>query len=447
METSAVECAARALAAGHSGKLPGRAVGPYRIDALLGAGGMGEVYRAWDTRLRRAVALKFLAREFLSDVAAAEGFEREARAASAPNHPNICTVYDVGEMDGRPFIAMEYLEGQTLRARLADGALPRPQALEYAIQIARGLAAAHQLGIVHRDLKPENLWVTSEGRIKILDFGLAKFSEPPTRPEPSLASTATEQSGVRGTVGYMSPEQVRGEAVDYRTDILSFGAVLYEMLAGSRAFHESSALDTLIAILNKQPPELAEPTTNRLVRRCLEKNPARRFSSASDLIVDLEAALEIRPPEGRDSKRGLLPRRRILQAAGGAAFTRGAGGGMGVTALQVAEQTARFEHAAHHPAGCTAAGELVRRRRTGDFADGMTDLLITDLGQIGALRVISRPSVMQFKGTKRPVAEIAEAVGSRSRNRGYRRVLRQSGSHHRAISRFVHRSANVDTGL
>lgn len=410
METSAVECAARALAAGHSGKLPGRAVGPYRIDALLGAGGMGEVYRAWDTRLRRAVALKFLAREFLSDVAAAEGFEREARAASAPNHPNICTVYDVGEMDGRPFIAMEYLEGQTLRARLADGALPRPQALEYAIQIARGLAAAHQLGIVHRDLKPENLWVTSEGRIKILDFGLAKFSEPPTRPEPSLASTATEQSGVRGTVGYMSPEQVRGEAVDYRTDILSFGAVLYEMLAGSRAFHESSALDTLIAILNKQPPELAEPTTNRLVRRCLEKNPARRFSSASDLIVDLEAALEIRPPEGRDSKRSLLPRRRILQAAGGAASLAALAAGWVLLPSRwrnrlPGSSTARITRLAVLPLA-NLSGDVEQEA----FADGMTDLLITDLGQIGSLRVISRPSVMQFKGTKRPLPEIAKQL-------------------------------------
>ena len=164
----------------HPAMLAGRTVGPYRIDALLGAGGMGEVYRAWDTRLRRAVALKFLAREFLSDAAAIDRFEREARAASALSHPNICTVYDVGEMDGRPFIAMEYLEGQDLRARLGGGPLPQRNAIEYAIQVAQGLAAAHQKGIVHRDLKPENLWVTPEGRIRILDFGLAKLSEPAT---------------------------------------------------------------------------------------------------------------------------------------------------------------------------------------------------------------------------------------------------------------------------
>ena len=271
LETPAIEIAARALASSDSAILLGHSVGPYRVDALLGAGGMGEVYRAWDTRLRRAVALKFLAREFLSDGAAVERFEQEARAASALSHPNICTVYDVGEADGRPFIAMEYLEGQTLRARMGGAALPESKALEYAIEISNGLAGAHQKGIVHRDLKPENLWVTDEDRIKILDFGLAKLSEPPAYPEHPEVSMPPESGQVMGTVGYMSPEQVRGLPLDHRTDIFSFGAILHEMLAGSRAFKGPSSLDTLIAILNKEPPELEHTALSRLVRRCLEK--------------------------------------------------------------------------------------------------------------------------------------------------------------------------------
>ena len=343
LETPAIEVAARALAAGDSATLPGRTVGPYRIDALLGAGGMGEVYRGWDTRLRRAVALKFLAREFLSDAVAVERFEREARAASATSHPNICTVYDVGEMDGRPFIAMEYLEGQTLRARLGGAALPQRNALEYAAQIAQGLIAAHQKGIVHRDLKPENLWVTAEDRIKILDFGLAQLSETAMHPEnasvsPADVSLASDQGWMMGTVGYMSPEQVRGRPLDHRTDIFSFGTILYEMLAGKRAFHGPSALDTLIAILNTEPPELADPAMDQLVRRCLAKDLERRFQSSSDLASNLEAVLDApSSADERDSKkRALLPRRRILQAGGGAASLGGAGGTVGVAAWPAA---------------------------------------------------------------------------------------------------------------
>ena len=349
-------------------------------------------------------------------------------------------------MDGRPFIAMEYLEGQTLRARLGGRALPRRKALEYAIQIAHGLAAAHQKGIVHRDLKPENLWVTSEGRIKILDFGLAKFSEPPTRPEPSLASTATEPGRVMGTVGYMSPEQVRGQPLDYRTDIFSFGAILYEMLAGSRAFQGSSAIDTLIAILNTEPPELADPATNRLVRRCLEKDPARRFSSASDLSSISKRRSRCGLQKERFEARP-LPRRRILQAAGGAASLAALAAGWELLPARwrnrlPGSSTARITRLAVLPLA-NLSGDVEQEA----FADGMTDLLITDLGQIGALRVISRPSVMQFKGHEKAAARNRQAVGSRSRSRGQRAVVRQSGAHHGAISRSGHRSANMGPGL
>ena len=302
LETPALVAAARALAVDRRAALPGRMAGPYRIDALVGAGGMGEVYRGWDTRLRRTVALKFLAGEFLSDAAAVERFEREARAASALSHPNICTVYDVGEMDGRPFIAMEYLEGQNLRALRGSTPLTRDTAIKYGMQIAHGLAAAHEKGIVHRDLKPENLWVTHEGRIRILDFGLAKLSEPATNPETGTASIVSEPGRVMGTVGYMSPEQVRGQPLDHRSDIFSFGAVLYEMLSGKRAFHGPSPIDTQFAILHAEPPELSDPAMNRLLRRCLEKDPQRRFSSANDLASNLEAVL--------DGRRNALPRRR-----------------------------------------------------------------------------------------------------------------------------------------
>jgi len=411
LETPALEAAARALAMDHPAMLAGRTVGPYSIDALLGAGGMGEVYRAWDTRLRRAVALKFLAREFLSDAAAIDRFEREARAASALNHPNICTIYDVGEMDGRPFIAMEYLEGQDLRARLSGGPLPQRDALEYALQVARGLAAAHQKGIVHRDLKPENLWVTPEGRIRILDFGLAKLSEPATL-ENAGAPVPSEPGRVMGTVGYMSPEQVRGKPLDYRTDVFSFGAILYEMMAGSRAFHGPSPIDTQIAILNAQPPDLPHPAINRLVRGCLEKDPEQRSKSASDLAFQLEALLDGRPaPDGGNSTLVLPPRRRILQAGGGAAFVAAM---LGLWAWrparlrkgQPASGTPRFTRLAVLPLVSLSGG--VEQEA---FADGMTDLLITDLGQIGALRVISRPSVMRFKGPKQPLREIAKQLG------------------------------------
>jgi serine/threonine-protein kinase len=411
LETPAFEIAARALAAADSA-LPGLTVGPYRIDAPLGAGGMGEVYRGWDTRLRRAVALKFLAREFMSDDGAVERFEREARASAALSHPNICTIYDVGEMDGRPFIAMEYLEGQTLRARLGGAALPQREAFEYAMQITHGLSAAHQKGVVHRDLKPENLWVTREGRIKILDFGLAKVSEPATHPETAPASKPTEQSGVRGTVGYMSPEQVRGQPLDHRTDIFSFGAILHEMLAGGRAFHGPSSSDTLIAVLNTEPPELEHPALNRMVRRCLEKDPAQRFQSASDLEVAIEAALAAPPPADHgDSKRPLFPRRRVLQAIGSAAL---------VAALLALWTSLPARWRSRLPGSgaprFTRLAVLPLASLSNDveqeaFADGMTDLLITDLGQIGALRVISRPSVMRFKGTKQPLPEIAKQLG------------------------------------
>src|SRR5271163_562513 len=278
----------------------GTKLGPYEIIAPLGAGGMGEVYRARDSRLGREVALKVLPGSFSSDPDRLRRFEQEARAVAALNHPNILAIHDIGEQDGSPFIVSELLEGNTLRNELENGALSARKASDYAAQIAQGLAAAHDKGIIHRDLKPENIFLTKEGRVKILDFGLAKLA-PNARGGKSesdgltLTSLPTEAGMVMGTAGYMAPEQVRGSAVDSRTDIFAFGAVLYEMISGKRAFSRDSAAETMTAILKEDPPELNEmehpvsPGLERIMRRCLEKQPEQRFQSAKDLAFALEA--------------------------------------------------------------------------------------------------------------------------------------------------------------
>jgi len=277
---------------------PGTRLGPYEIIAPLGAGGMGEVYRARDTRLGREVAVKVLPSDFSADGDRLHRFEQEACAAGALNHPNILSIYDTGAHHGSPYVVSELLEGQTLRQRLSGTTLPTRKAIDYALQIAHGLAAAHEKGIVHRDLKPENLFVTNDGRVKILDFGLAKLTG--TDGDQSQTSIPTRRvdtdpGKVMGTAGYMSPEQVKGRPVDHRSDIFSFGAILYEMLSGKRAFRGGSMAETASAILREDPPDLSEtnqtvsPALERLVRHCLEKNPAERFHSARDLAFAIES--------------------------------------------------------------------------------------------------------------------------------------------------------------
>jgi Tol biopolymer transport system component len=278
---------------------PGTMFGPYEIAAPIGAGGMGEVYRARDSRLGRDVALKILPASFASDPERLHRFEQEARAVAALNHPNILGVFDIGRQDGAPYLVAELLEGESLRAVLDRGALPQRKAIEYGVQIAHGLAAAHDKGIVHRDLKPENIFVLKDGRIKILDFGLAKLATPEAAANDAtsltLAQSHTSAGMVLGTAGYMAPEQVRGEAVDARTDIFAFGAVLYEMLSGSRAFKKVTAVETMTAVMREDPPELVSetnhvsPALDRIVRRCLEKNPEQRFQSAKDLSFALSS--------------------------------------------------------------------------------------------------------------------------------------------------------------
>ncbi len=276
----------------------GTSIHHYEILAPIGKGGMGEVYRAKDTRLDREVAIKVLPAEFANNADRLQRFEQEAKATSALNHPNILTVYDIGTHDGAPYIVEELLEGEELRAQLDEGAIAPKTAIEYARQLADGLAAAHAKGIVHRDLKPENLFVTTDNRVKILDFGLAKLRPQPNEAVDSQVATQkkiTDPGTVMGTVSYMSPEQVRGQDVDHRSDIFSFGVILHEMLSGQRSFSGESAIEVMNAILKEEPPELSEtnakvsPQLERLVRRCLEKKPERRFQTASDLGFALES--------------------------------------------------------------------------------------------------------------------------------------------------------------
>ncbi len=310
---------------------PGSRLGPYELVATLGVGGMGEVYRARDARLGRDVALKVLGEEVATDPARLRRFEHEARAASALSHPNIVTVYDIGVSETVPYIAMEYIIGRTLRELLQSGPMPTKKLLDVAVQIAQGLARAHEAGIVHRDLKPENVIVSEHGVVKILDFGLAKLSRSPVEGEAggalSTATAGTQPGVLLGTYGYMSPEQARGLAVDFRSDQFSFGSVLYEMAAGRRAFEGKTPMDTLSAVLNAEP-EPRPPRGTRIpapvrwiVERCLSKDPKDRYASTEDLARDLAAVREHLSEvsgTGQDDAplgRMLAPRRRWLALA------------------------------------------------------------------------------------------------------------------------------------
>jgi eukaryotic-like serine/threonine-protein kinase len=272
---------------------PGQKLGPYEILSPLGAGAMGEVYRAHDPQLNRDVAIKVLSELASSEPDSLRRFEQEARAAAALNHPNILAIYQMGTYEGAPYLVSELLEGQTLQESLRIGPLPLRKAIDYGVQIANALSAAHEKGIVHRDLKPGNLFCTRDGRIKILDFGLAKLR--PSEDAAHLAPTITMHGVVWGTPGYMSPEQVRAQATDHRSDIFAFGAILYEMVIGMRAFEKTTTADTMSAVLNEEPPSISQVAPNTpvalqmIVSRCLEKKPEHRFQSASDLAFALRA--------------------------------------------------------------------------------------------------------------------------------------------------------------
>jgi len=402
----------------------GTRLGDYEIQSLLGAGGMGEVYRARDLRLRRDVAVKVLPAVVSSDPERLRRFEQEATAAAALNHPNILAVHQLGTYAGAPYLVSELLEGETLREQIRRGRIAPRRAIDHGVQIAHGLAAAHEKGIVHRDLKPENLFLTKDGRVKILDFGLAKLTQAQPRSEPSAPTIGgeTEPGLIMGTVGYMSPEQVRGQAADFRADIFALGAILYEMLTGKRAFQKPTCPEIMNAILNEDPPPMpsAAPrlshSLQRIVHRCLEKNPEQRFQSASDLAFALEALSDSGSSlsSGRNPTEtaiGTSVRRKWILAIAGASVLAL----LTVVIMNVAGWRSRFFHHSGSPT-IQSLAVLPLENLTGDasqeyFSDGMTDELITELSKLSALKVISRTSVMQYKGTKKTLPQISRELG------------------------------------
>jgi serine/threonine-protein kinase len=367
---------------------PGTRFASYELGPLLGSGGMGEVYRATDVRLGRPVAIKVLRPEAASSPDRLARFEREARTASALNHPNVVTIYDIGSVDETPYIAMEFVEGRTLRELLERGPLPVPRLLHYATQIAEALAKAHAGGIVHRDLKPENLMVTSDGLVKILDFGLAKLT-PAVSHVSTEAPTAQTATGILlGTVQYMSPEQARTPAVDHRSDQFTLGLILYEMATGRRAFQRDSVSGTIAAVMFEEPAPVAElnPAVpeglQRIIATCLRKDPLQRFATTSELAQALSALRG--QPAGLESRAETLAR---VPA--------------GTTAFQPSVAVLPFL-------------DMSPQKDQEYFCDGMAEELINALTQIPALRVVSRTSSFQFKGRTDDVRAIGQRLGVRT---------------------------------
>jgi len=408
--------------------LIGTTLGHYRITAKIGEGGMGVVYRAHDERLDRDVAVKVLPEEVATDQDRLRRFEREAKAVAALSHPNILEIFDFDTEGDVTFAVTELLEGETLRERLEVGAVGWRKVAETGAAIAEGLAAAHGAGIIHRDLKPDNIFITSDGRVKILEFGLARDVEAaaPDETHSPTVSRYTDPGAVMGTAGYMSPEQVRGEPADQRSDLFSLGCVLYEMVSGRRAFARDTAAETMTAILREEPPEvsgsdvLLPPELEQTVRRCLEKRPEARFQSASDLAYNLRTISSASVPSATREQAAVRRRKPVLGAALlGLALT--------TTAVLWWQSQDKTREEAAVPIGATAPDrdasapgsasiavlplENLGPAQEEFFADGMTDALITHLAKIEALKVISRISVMRYKDTELSLPEIARELG------------------------------------
>jgi eukaryotic-like serine/threonine-protein kinase len=403
-------------------ELIGRTLGHYRITAAIGAGGMGEVYRATDTKLGRDVAIKMLPAAVAQDAERLARFEREARSLASLNHPNIVTIFSVEEASDGRFLAMELVEGEGLDTLLAPGGLPLPRFFEIAVPLADALSAAHERGIVHRDLKPGNVMVTREGRVKVLDFGLAKLEAADSNP--NLTSTPTEsradltsEGQVFGTVAYMSPEQARGGKVDARSDVFSLGIVLYQMVTGERPFQGASAVDMISSILRDTPPSVADrradvpPHLARVLRRCLEKDPRDRYQTSRDVYNELR---DLRTAAAAGAKAVPSARRTGKRLALGIAIA-----GLLGASLYLARRSgiaSRAPQSAGEPGTIRSIAVLPLDNYSGDpnqdyFAEGMTDELTSQLATISQLRVISRGSAMQFKGKSRPpTPEIARKL-------------------------------------
>ncbi len=392
----------------------GTRLGPYEILAPLGAGGMGEVYRARDSKLQREVAVKVLPQSLAADPDSLARFEREALAVAALSHPNILAIHDFGTHEGTVYAVTELLDGETLRGRLDAGRISQRQALDYALQIVKGLSAAHEKGIVHRDLKPENVFVSKDGHVKILDFGLAKRVETAGPEEQTSAPTGaghTDAGTVMGTMGYMSPEQLRGLPVDHRTDIFSLGAILYELLSGRKAFKRDSASDTIAAILKEDPPELTQsgrdvsPALDHIVRHCLEKDRENRFQTAKDVAFALSEA---------SSPTTLTSRARAV-----AAPTSKKKFLVAVAAVVVLAAVAVFLLRRPHQGGGEAGGvkrvavlpfENLGAPEDDYFADGISDEVRGKLTSIPGLQVIARGSSTPYKRTTKTPKQIADEL-------------------------------------
>ena len=389
-------------------------LGSYEILAPLGSGGMGEVYRARDAKLDRDVAIKVLPDSVAKDPNALARFEREAKAVAALSHPNILAIHDFGTQNGTVYAVTELLEGETLRGKLDTGPIAQRQAIDYALQVVKGLAAAHEKGIVHRDLKPENLFVSKDGHLKILDFGLAKKAEavaPEAKTSAQTGSGHTEPGTVMGTMGYMSPEQVRGLPVDHRSDIFSFGTILYEMLSGKRAFKRDTASDTIAAILMQDPPELTQsgrnvsPALDHIVKHCLEKDRDRRFHSAHDIAFALSEASSpttasgvqfAAPPAGKKKVLIAVAAAVVVLAVAGVLFMRrpqrGGGEAGGVKRVAVLP----FEN--------------LGAPEDDYFADGIADAVRGKLTSVPGLEVIARGSSTPYKKTTKTPQAIAREL-------------------------------------
>jgi eukaryotic-like serine/threonine-protein kinase len=392
---------------------PGTRLGPYEILSALGSGGMGEVYRARDGRLERMVALKVLPAHLAASADALGRFEREAKAVAALSHPNILAIHDFGVENGTPYAVMELLEGATLGDRLSESAISLRKALEWALQIARGLAAAHERGIVHRDLKPQNLFVTRDGLVKILDFGLARQAAA-MREERSADPTAgTQEGAILGTVGYMSPEQAHGRPADHRSDLFSFGAILYEMLAGKRAFQKETAVETMVAILHEEPAALAASDVpsevEQIVSHCLEKAPEDRFQTARDLAFALQVADRETRFGRTDSDSAATGRKDPSQKTSGVST--------GPPSIAVLP----FRNMSADPG-------------TEYFSDGMTEEIITALTGIPDLAVTARTSSFAFKGRDLDVRQIGRELGVRTVLEG---SVRQAGTRIRITAQLI----------